>query len=252
LTSIFRRLFSFFFPDRIAGPAGLSGYIDSLIQTFENCRPGLSDEIIGAGEQEAEHFFADLYEKELPRLKSMIRVQEGYLSQDARERFLDEVCALIQKVVVPAYVRLAVRFTPRERNDFYLLPEQLHFVERIAAGVAGMALGGFVVWAPFIPLWSKEWVLPFLIAGLIFPNLRRLVSLKSYEAELNRLVAKADREIDRIEMAYITSEQSLQEPTSKEDSSGQQQQEEQAFRELDDRDSSTEANKREARRKIKH
>ncbi|MBI1846842.1 MAG: hypothetical protein HYR86_07705, partial [Candidatus Rokubacteria bacterium] len=118
---------------------------------------------------------------------------------------------LVRQVVVPAYVRLATRFTRRERNGFFLAPDPWHALERVGWAAAGIALGAFVVWAPFIPLWSKEWVLPFFIAGLVFPSLRRAVALKGYEAELNRVVSRADAEISRIDTAYLTNGEPLAE-----------------------------------------
>lgn len=111
----------------------------------------------------------------------------------------------MRKVVIPAYARLAARFTRRERNDFYLMPESLHGLERLGWAAAGVVLGAFVVWAPFIPLWAKEWILVFGIAGLVFPDIRRLLTLRRYECELNRLVGRADDEIWRHEMALLTS-----------------------------------------------
>lgn len=68
-----------------------------------------------------------------------------------------------------------------------------------------MGLGGFVVWAPFIPLWEKEWVLPFVVLGLLFPNIRRYFALRRYQSELNGIVAHADDEIRRAELAQFTS-----------------------------------------------
>lgn len=156
-----------------------------------------------------QHYFVELYEKELPRLTNMVNVEESHLSENARERFLNEVCSLITKVIIPAYVRLAAHYSPRERNDFYLVPERFHGLERVGWGIVGIAAGAFVVWAPFIPIWSKEFILPFMIAGLILPDLRRLYSMKHYESELNQMVTKADREIGRIEMAYLTSETAM-------------------------------------------
>ena len=167
-------------------------YLDSLIRTFENCRSGLSNETLESGESAAENFFLDLYNKELPRLEKAVEINAVYLSQEARKDFFDEVRAVLIKVVIPAYVRLAFSFTPRERNDFFLLPGKLHFLERVLWAIGGIILGAFVVWAPFIPLWSKEWVLPFFLAGLIFPDLRKAFSTSRYEGELNRMVARAD------------------------------------------------------------
>ena len=74
-----------------------------------------------------------------------------------------------------------------------------------------MGIGFFVVWAPFIPLWSKEWVLPFTVGGLVFPELRRWFSFRQYEGELNQLVGRADREIARVDLAYLTDSTSVAE-----------------------------------------
>jgi len=111
----------------------------------------------------------------------------------------------IRKVVLPAYARLASSFTPRERNDFYLTREELHGVERVAWSALGMALGAFVVWAPFIPLWSKEWVLVFAVGGFVFPSLRRYFALRRYQNELGYLVARTDDEIWRLDLDFMTS-----------------------------------------------
>jgi hypothetical protein len=179
----------------------LEGFVDSLLQKFENCRAGLSDEVIQAGG--AEQFFLELAEAELPQLREAIRREEGHLDEEARQELFRRVEELIGTVVVPAYARLASRFTERERNDFYLVRDPLHGLERIGWGLAGVLVGTFVVWAPFIPLWSKEWVLPFMVAGLFFPNLRRLFTIRKYERTINDLVARADREIGRIDLLYL-------------------------------------------------
>lgn len=182
----------------------LGGYVDSLLQMFENCRPGLTDETLRAGPQGVERFFLDLYDKESGRLAETIRQQEQHLSTRDRKELFERVDERIRKVVVPGYARVAARFTPRERNDFYLTPEPLHGLERLGFTAAGMAIGAFAVWAPFIPLWEKEWVLPFALAGLVFPGIRRFLSLRRYQAELNALVTRTDNEIWRMDLAYLT------------------------------------------------
>ncbi len=180
----------------------LNGFVDSLLQSFENHRAGLTEDMLRAGDQEA--FFLDLYQKEVPRLREIVRNQELALPDAARDDFFHEVNDYVRHVVVPAYARLAGRFTGRERNDFYLTPESLHGLERLGWGAAGMLLGGLVVWAPFIPIWSKEWVLLFAVGGLVFPNLRGFLVTRRYETDLNRLVAHADDEIWRKDLAYVT------------------------------------------------
>ena len=182
----------------------LDGFVDSLLQTFENCRPGLSDHLVGVQGESPEAFFTSLYEKEIPRLKDTIRREESILDAAPREEYFRKVDDLIRKVVIPAYVRLAVRFTPQERNAFYLAPEPFHGLERFGWALAGVAIGALVILAPFIPLWSKEWIIPFMLAGLVFPNIRRFLMVRQYESELNHLVSRTDDEIGRIDAHYLT------------------------------------------------
>jgi hypothetical protein len=203
VTSILERLFG---TSRNLPGRTLGGFVDSLLQSFENRRAGLSNEKARAGGADLEAYFLELYEEEVPRLRETITVQELALSDNVREELFHKVDDLIRKVVIPAYARAAGPFTLGERNDFYLMPEAAHAFERLAFGGAGILLGLFVVWAPFIPLWSKEWVIPFTIAGLMFPNVRRWLTLRRYQGELNRIVARADDEVWRMEMAYVTGE----------------------------------------------
>jgi hypothetical protein len=180
----------------------LDGFVDSLLQTFENCRPGLSEETIRTGGTGG--FFVELYEKEVPRLKEQIRRTQTHLAEAEREDLFRRVDDRIRKVVLPAYARLTGSFTRRERNDFYLAPEALHGAERLGWGTLGLLLGGFVVWAPFIPIWSKEWVLVFGIGGLLFPSIRRVFALRRYQADLDQIVTRTDDEIWRMDLNLIT------------------------------------------------
>ena len=184
----------------------LDGFVDSLVQSFENCRPGLSDDALASGGATALNFFTVQYEKERPRLKELVRLQHGHLSEAGQAELFDKIDSYVQSVLVPAYARVARQFTKRERNDFYLSPSSWHGAERAGFAVAGMALGGLVVAAPFIPLYAKEWVLVFGVGGLTFPEIRRLLGLKRYESEVNNLVRSADDEIFRMDLALLTLE----------------------------------------------
>src|SRR5262249_40537991 len=181
----------------------LDGFLDGLLQKFENCRPGLRDGATGPEGESLDVFFGGIYDGEVPRLKEQIRIEEPQLSASERAEVFDRIDRLVRSVVLPAYVRLASRFTARERNDFYLAPEPFHGLERLGWATAGLLLGAFVVWAPFIPLWSKEWLFPFLLGGLVFPDLRRFFGVRRYEREPNRLVGKGEDEISRMKRRLL-------------------------------------------------
>jgi hypothetical protein len=183
------------------GHRTLDGFLVSLLQTFENSRPGLTTEMLATRGVEA--FFRDLYENEVRVLRERIGALT-HLSKDEQEELFQRVDERIRRVVVPAYARLASSFTPRERNDFYLAREGLHGLERVAWGILGIALGAFAIWAPFIPLWSKEWVLVFAAGGFVLPSLRRYFAFRRYQSELEDLVARTDDEIWRLDLGFMT------------------------------------------------
>jgi hypothetical protein len=180
----------------------LDGFVDSLLQIFENSRPGLTADMLAKGGVEA--FCGDLYEKEVRRLREKV-TQLSHLSKDEQEEFSQRVDERIRRVVLPAYARLASDFTPRERNDFFLTPDALHGVERLAWAVVGVVLGAVVLWAPFIPLFAKEWMLVFAVGGFAFPSIRRHLAVRRYLHDLNDLVVRTDDEIWRLDLGYLTS-----------------------------------------------
>jgi hypothetical protein len=193
-------------------PSALGGPVDALVQRFENWRDGLSDPALRAGGAEA--FFRDLYQGEREALRDALRAEQPHLTPQARDQLFSKADELVRTVVVPAYARLAGRFTRQERNAFYLAPEPFHGAERAGWTALGAVLGGFAIWAPFIPLWSKEWVLVFFLGGLFFPEFRRFVEVRRYERELNQLVARAEAELSRIDVRYLLRESAPDDETA--------------------------------------
>jgi hypothetical protein len=186
----------------------LSGFVDSLLQTFENCRPGLSDEALKKPD-EVRAYVTDLYEKEKPRLAELIQVENSHLSDELLRELVGKIDSRIRDVLIPAYARVARRFTLRERNDFYLVPDGFHVAERLLLTAVGIVMGIYMVRAPFIPLWGKEGVFLCMLAGLVYPEVRRWVAFKRYVSEVNELVAKTDDEIFRMDLALLTRETPL-------------------------------------------
>lgn len=193
---------------RIVGRAGdtaplspLGRFVDELVQAFENRRPGLKDEALAPADAEA--YFGASFEAERGRLREALRLADPQLGVAGRERLAGEIATFVGSTLVPAYGRLAARFTAGERNDFYVLRGPLRVLERVGFAAAGLLGGGFLVWAPFIPMWSKHWIWMFGLVGLLFPELRRYFAWKRYERELNALVARSDRELERLRESYL-------------------------------------------------
>lgn len=182
----------------------LGSFVDTLVQAFEDRRAGLKDDDLEPAA--AERFYADLYKREADRLVGTLRLTDPQLGDPSRERLREEIDGFVYKVLVPAFARLSVDFTARERNDFFVLRGPLRVLERLGIVGGAAALGAFVVWAPFIPLWSKEWIWIFGLGGLFGPELRRFWAWRRYGRALNQLVASSDRELERLRNAYLLEE----------------------------------------------
>lgn len=181
----------------------LGRFVDALLQAFEDRRAGVDDATLAGGEPAVRAYFERVYDAERPRLDALVRAEAPHLNEAAQAKLAEELHVYLRGTTLPGYAREATRHLLRERNDFFALPAGLHALERVAATVGGIVLGLLVVRAPFIPLWSKYWVAPFMLAGLFFPELRRWRALARYERQLNALVAHAARELGRIDRAYL-------------------------------------------------
>lgn len=187
--------------DRPVALSPLGGVVDTLLQAFEDRRAGLRDDVPTSVEAEA--YFLKTYEGESERLRDALALAEPQLSSRRREALAADVDALVRRVLVPAYARVAAGFTARERNDFFLLRGAGRYVERAGWLAGGLLVGALVIAAPFVPLWSKEWILGFGLVGLAFPELRRYVGMRRYQRELDTLSARSAREIERLRDAVL-------------------------------------------------
>jgi hypothetical protein len=184
----------------------LDGFVDSLVQTFENCRPGLSDAAVSEKGSAVEGYFLGFYEKERSRLHELVEVSYSHMSEGDRQALESKIDERIKNVLIPAYARVARRFTVRERNDFYHSKEGWHGAERIAFGLGGILLAFLMMILRFIPLTAREVVALLALGGLFYPELRRVFAWKGFESQLNQLVERTDDEIFRMDLALLTRE----------------------------------------------
>lgn len=184
-------------------PRMLDGFLDSLVQTLENRRHGLTDEDLKGGSERLREWAEGAYAGERPRLQQVV-AQQVHLDAQAQTDLLATVDDLVRRVVIPGWARLAGAFTPAERNAFFLVKPALHGAERFAWALLGVVVGLLVIRAPFLPLWADGWVLAFMVGGFFFPAIRRFLALRRYERALDDIVAAADREIFRRDVEYAT------------------------------------------------
>src|SRR5689334_11293454 len=62
-------------PGALTASSALGRFVDRLLQTFEDCRSGLTDETLSKGEKAVEQYFLEIYARETERLEETIRDQ---------------------------------------------------------------------------------------------------------------------------------------------------------------------------------
>jgi hypothetical protein len=178
----------------------LGGFVDGVMQKLENCRAGLPESL----EPDAvARYVAELYANERPRLHEAVQAMAPLVAPEALDKEESELDDLFRRVLLPAYVRAATSMTRSERNDFYLAKPGFHGLERVGWLGGGVLAGFLVVWAPFIPVWSQDIVLPFAAAGLFFPELRRYFAFRRYAKQVNTLVSQVEAECQRVQAHYL-------------------------------------------------
>jgi hypothetical protein len=97
----------------------------------------------------------------------------------------------VMETALPQYARAAADQTRLELAS-YGLWRQGDPVSRLVLGLCGLAVGGLIVKAPFIPIFENAFAFVLAAAAFLYPEIKRLVFDWRYSRLLNRLVAQAE------------------------------------------------------------
>jgi hypothetical protein len=169
-----------------------------LLADLERARPGFPDD--------EEGFAAAVRARLATRLEDL-RALHPVLAEPALKRRAEQE---LDTVLVARYVAFA-----RKQN---LLEKKGgggwrggDTVSRIVLGLTGLAVGGFVVWAPFIPIWEKSVPFMCMIAAPFIPDMQKAWYLKRHLGKLEDL-AMAMEEAGKALMESEPLDQLLNDP----------------------------------------
>jgi hypothetical protein len=97
----------------------------------------------------------------------------------------------VMETALPQYTRAAAAQTRLELAS-YGLWRQGDPLSRLALGLAGLAVGGLIVKAPFIPIFEDAFAFALAVAAFLYPEIKRLVFDWRHSRLLNRLIAQAE------------------------------------------------------------
>jgi hypothetical protein len=146
-----------------------------LLEDLERTRPGFPDD--EAGFREAVQARARL------RLGEDLRRQYASLGADGDYQRVERE---VREVLVPRYVAFALPYTRLERHGGGAWRGG-DLVARVVLALIGLSVGGFIVWAPFIPVWEKWLPFVLMILAPFLPDLQRAWHRASYQARVSAL-----------------------------------------------------------------
>jgi hypothetical protein len=145
-----------------------------LLADLERARPGFPDDEAG---------FREAVRTRLRTRLDDLRAIHPVLDEPALRRRAEKE---IETVLVARYVAFAHRQNQLEKKGGGGWRGG-DAVSRIVLGLTGLAVGGFVVWAPFIPIWEKSVPFMFMIAAPFIPDMQKAWFLRRHMNKLEEL-----------------------------------------------------------------
>jgi hypothetical protein len=127
---------------------------------------------------------------EIARQK-LAEVRACYEEAGGTPGYWRELESEVMETALPQYMRAAVAQTRLELAS-YGLWRQGDPLSRVALGLAGLAVGGLIVKAPFIPIFEDAFAFALAVGAFLYPEIKRLVFDWRYSRLLNRLIAQAE------------------------------------------------------------
>lgn len=134
-------------------------------------------------------------------------VRREYAEMELPVRYLDALEAELLDTVPARWRQCAEPFTEDEKKGFGIWRQGDVFARLTYLGISA-AIGFFIVWAPFIPIWEK-W-LPFAMAAGAWwlPDLQTGLRRRRYAHQLGEIVAQMEQAQKQLER-QVTSEDIL-------------------------------------------
>lgn len=167
----------------------LGALAGELIADLERLRPGLPQ---GATAEEIRRLCDERLRLRLPEMYREYQADTAESDFDAQLALYERE---VQQVLLPRYVTLAERQNQLERRSGQGRGADTY--NRLTYAVMFFAIGLFVVWAPFIPLWEK-WI-PFALAACApllspwLPDLYQLLMHRRHDVALGVLQMDLDQ-----------------------------------------------------------
>jgi hypothetical protein len=169
-------------------------------------------EVLFAVLQECEHARRAFAPDEAPeRLRETARaklgeIRESYEESGGTEGYWRLVEREVMETALPQYVPAAIEQTRLEAGH-YDLWRRGDPLARAAYGLLGLVIGGLIIALPWIPRIENTFAFFLAVAGLLYPEIRKIFFDHRHSRLLNRLIVQAEKYQKNRPVQYVTEAQ---------------------------------------------
>ena len=120
------------------------------------------------------------------------KIREAYEEIGGSSSYWESLEKEVMTVVVPQYVPAAHELTERERHNFYIWRGG-DVAARFAFALAGLVLGGIIIWLPFIPIVEDTFAFFLTLCGFVYPDLMRFMYERRHARLMNQLITTSEQ-----------------------------------------------------------
>lgn len=147
---------------------------------------------------------------------ALVPVEKDYREAELPPGYLTALVAEVRRTVPARWQAIARDFTAREKKSFGLWRGG-DPLSRVAYLFGGLVVGGFILWAPFIPIWEKWFPFALALAAFFFPDIQTTWFRRRYARALGDIAVTMQKAQPQLDTHFKVDELLLPSPvTSKE------------------------------------
>lgn len=136
---------------------------------------------------------------------ALVPVMTSYREAELPAAYMGALAEEVRRTVPARWQAVARDFTAREKKSFGLWRGG-DPVSRLTYVFGGLVVGGFILWAPFIPIWEKWFPFALALAAFFLPDIQTAWHRRRYARALGDIALAMDKTQPRLDAHFQVDE----------------------------------------------